>query len=76
MTLSVAPLASITVSRTKPGPSGSTNSVRRPRRIRDGQAVDQHGQRADAAQHLERDRIGLAVAAGREFEPRTVAAET
>ena len=32
MTLSVAPLASITVRRTKPGPSGSKNSVRRPAR--------------------------------------------
>ena len=29
MTLSVAPFSSITVSRTKPGPSGSKNSVRR-----------------------------------------------
>src|SRR5207237_3232564 len=29
MTLSAAPLASITVSRRKPGPSGATNSVRR-----------------------------------------------
>ena len=36
MTLSAAPLASITVSRRKPGPSGSTNNVRRSARAAAG----------------------------------------
>ena len=63
ITLSAAPLASITVSRRKPGPSGSTNSVRRLAARRRRQAVDQHGQRLDAAGDLERQRIGLAAPA-------------
>ena len=46
VTLSVAPRASITVSRTKPGPSGWKNTDAPPALRRQRHAVDHDGQRA------------------------------
>ena len=71
ITLSVAPLASITVSRTKPGPSGAKKRSS-PTGVLDWQAIDQHGQWAGAALRLDRDRLGRAVAPRGEFQPRAV----
>jgi hypothetical protein len=63
MTLSAAPLASITVRPEEARPVGrdEQRAAVGPRRGR--QAVDQHGERLDAAGDLQRQRIGLAVEA-------------
>ncbi len=74
MTLSAAPLASITVSRRKPGPSGSTNSVRRSARAVAGTPLTSTVSGPTPPETLSARRIGLAVD-GRELEPRVVRRE-
>ena len=54
--MSAAPVASITVSRTKPGPGGSTRRWRRPSISPTGNAIHQHGHRQHAAGDLHRQR--------------------
>ena len=74
-TLSAAPGPSITVTRTKPGPSGAKNSGAAAGLRRNRHAIDQHRERRDAAGDLERRRgSGLAVAP-RQFEPGAVRRE-
>ena len=73
-TLSVAPLASITVSRTKPGPSGERTACASRWRFSERHAVDQHGERLAAAGDLQRERIDRAGLGG-ELEPRAVRRE-
>ena len=74
-TLSAAPLASITVSRTKPGPSGEKNTVRRSAAAASGTPLTSTVQRLGAAGDFRADRLGRLAGGGGELEPRAIRRE-